>query len=337
MKQLLVVLGHENDPDGTLSRDAEERCKVAAALAQSYDGDYRILPTGAFGDYFNRSDSPHGVILSTYLVSLGIDPSKILPPTISSGTVDDAWQTMKYVNSIKFTGDHIDLVTSAFHIQRARYVFSRVFPLYKIRCHEAANQSGGAREALQRRHEKKRLRETKRKWVDVSQLCLTALPDDCVSNLGEEVRHYDNLSLACVTAIVVAFGFVISGSLPSVGPAVPNVTYLGCALMVTALYYLYYRFAETAASARRVMKSVEMLYGVPGLSLTKTRGKLFGLSISAMTTISVLVSAVIAILVFCAFSPPKKVEQSSGLNDYPPSRPVLGRFAPGTDRAVGQS
>ncbi len=33
----------------------------------------------------------------------------------------------------------------------------------------------------------------------------------------------------------------------------------------------------------------------------------------------------------------KKGEQGSGLNDHPPSRPVLGRFAPGTDRAVGQS
>jgi len=33
----------------------------------------------------------------------------------------------------------------------------------------------------------------------------------------------------------------------------------------------------------------------------------------------------------------KKGEQGGGLNDYPPSRPVLGRYAPGTGRAVGQS
>lgn len=33
----------------------------------------------------------------------------------------------------------------------------------------------------------------------------------------------------------------------------------------------------------------------------------------------------------------QEAEPGSGLNDYPPSRPVLGRFAPGTGRAVGQS
>jgi ribosomal-protein-alanine N-acetyltransferase len=32
-----------------------------------------------------------------------------------------------------------------------------------------------------------------------------------------------------------------------------------------------------------------------------------------------------------------RTEQGSGLNDYPPSRPVLGRCAPGTGRAVEQS
>ncbi len=30
-------------------------------------------------------------------------------------------------------------------------------------------------------------------------------------------------------------------------------------------------------------------------------------------------------------------EPGSGLNDYPPSRRMLGRFAPGMRRAVGQS
>jgi hypothetical protein len=33
----------------------------------------------------------------------------------------------------------------------------------------------------------------------------------------------------------------------------------------------------------------------------------------------------------------REAEQGGGLNDYPPSRPVLGRYAPGMGRAVGQS
>jgi hypothetical protein len=306
--RLLVILGHEHDSNGKLSEDAEARCERAAELAHSYTEDYLILPTGGFGDYFNQGDSPHGRLVRDCLVSQGFDLSNFLPATASAGTVEDAWHTLRYVRQNRFTGN-MDVVSSDFHMSRVRFIFSRTFPDLDISYYSANSKRDDTDLQKKERYEERRLREISRDWVDVARFDLDHFPESAIANLGDEVRHYDNLSLACVTAIVVAFTFSVTGSLPTFGLEIPNVSFLICAGLVGILYYLYLRFSATAGSARRVLKATEALYGSPGISFTRSHVRLLGFVVKTKGAISLLVAGLIAFLVLLAFLPQKDVEQ----------------------------
>lgn len=127
---IIVLLGAPNEPDGTLSSIAIERCEQAL-VEHSDNPDFSILPTGGFGEHFNISPHPHGYFTTRYLINRGISSTQILPVAESKYTEQDATHSRVILRDYSFA--EIVLVTSDFHMKRASYFFTREFPHVPIR------------------------------------------------------------------------------------------------------------------------------------------------------------------------------------------------------------
>ncbi len=122
---LLLVLGSPNDPSGRLSSVAKER--LALALDEhARHPDFPILLTGGFGEHFNQSPLPHAEHARAHLVSRGVPKDAFTDFALSGNTIEDASLSQPIVDQV----DPVRLVvmTSDFHVARARYLFDRAFP-----------------------------------------------------------------------------------------------------------------------------------------------------------------------------------------------------------------
>jgi uncharacterized SAM-binding protein YcdF (DUF218 family) len=122
---VIILLGSTNDGRGVLSSIARERCDRAVVEFRRCPGS-RILPTGAWGDHFNTTQTPHGQYLRDYLVAQGIPADAILEHVESSNTVEDAKFSRPVLEHHGF--HQLIVITSDFHLARAQYLFAREFP-----------------------------------------------------------------------------------------------------------------------------------------------------------------------------------------------------------------
>ena len=127
---LIVVLGSPNDELGNLSPIARERLTLAAK-EYSRRPNCGILVTGGFGPHFNRSPLPHAEHARLFLLSLGVPDSAFSDFALSSNTVEDALLALPIVERLR--DERLVVVTSEFHVDRARYIFDRVFSWLAIR------------------------------------------------------------------------------------------------------------------------------------------------------------------------------------------------------------
>lgn len=134
MSSAIVVLGSPNDKNGVLLPIAISRCERALWEFERLGG-CKILCTGGFGDHFNTTVSPHGKYVRDYLESNGVPRESFLEIALSSFTLEDATLSQPILdeNSIK----NVILVTSDYHMDRAKLVFSHILPNIKIECSEA--------------------------------------------------------------------------------------------------------------------------------------------------------------------------------------------------------
>lgn len=129
MEGMIILLGAPNDEKGRLSTIARERCERAILEWRKNPG-YKILPTGGFGPHFNVTDKPHAHYSNRYLISRGVPEDDILEGVESSNTFEDAkfsWHVIR-----KFGVGRVIVVTSDFHIPRARIIFKRKFPEIRL-------------------------------------------------------------------------------------------------------------------------------------------------------------------------------------------------------------
>jgi uncharacterized SAM-binding protein YcdF (DUF218 family) len=124
MKGVIFLLGAPNDKKGRLSNIARERCEQAFLEYRKNPG-YKILPTGGFGPHFNVTDKPHAFYSSRYLISMGVPEDDILECVESASTLEDAELAWPVIQ--KYGVERMIVVTSDFHIQRARIIFERRF------------------------------------------------------------------------------------------------------------------------------------------------------------------------------------------------------------------
>ncbi len=129
MKGIIILLGSPNDDKGKLLSIAEERANQAI-IEINKNPDYKILPTGGFGKHFNTTKLPHAHYAKQYLLSQGIPETDILEFAISSNTIEDAKYSKPIVD--KKLIQRINIVTSDFHIERARIIFEKEFSNYAL-------------------------------------------------------------------------------------------------------------------------------------------------------------------------------------------------------------
>jgi uncharacterized SAM-binding protein YcdF (DUF218 family) len=124
-KGMIVVLGSPNSEDGELYSIAKERCEVALA-EYAKRPDWKILLTGGYGAHFNTTDQPHAVYLRHYLVKRGVPGQAIMVEFAeSANTLQDASLSKPII--LKYQVSEIILITSDYHVDRARYIFEREF------------------------------------------------------------------------------------------------------------------------------------------------------------------------------------------------------------------
>lgn len=134
MKKYGIVLGHLMERDGRLSRHSKNRANKAAKLFLSGAIDF-IVVSGS--NYRPDTSLSLSEAMKNYLVSFHDVPKHlIISDSNSLDTVGDAFFIRKNILSSKVPLE-IHVVTSRFHIRRARVIFEFVFgPGYHIAFHQ---------------------------------------------------------------------------------------------------------------------------------------------------------------------------------------------------------
>ena len=120
----ILILGSPNTIDGRLYDVAIGRCEQALVEYKSHPN-YKFLLTGGYGDHFNKSKFPHAWYLAQYLIQSGVAEKDILEYVKSTNSIEDA--TLSKLSILKYNINRIIIVTSDYHLNRAKYIFDKVF------------------------------------------------------------------------------------------------------------------------------------------------------------------------------------------------------------------
>jgi hypothetical protein len=123
---VLVLLGSLNADDGSLSGVALSKCRGGLALLQANE-DWLLLPTGGFGEHFNRSSRPHWTYVRDWFLDRGVAASRLLGGVDSFNTMDDAVFTEDRLQALYPVVPETRVLTCAYHLGRAKWIFDRVF------------------------------------------------------------------------------------------------------------------------------------------------------------------------------------------------------------------
>lgn len=121
---LLIVLGSPNDDHGQLHSVAIERCEAALRLHRD-NAESEFLLTGGFGAHFNTTNKPHAHYLKAWLLEHGAEPGAFLPFAESRNTLEDA--SMAKPIALASGARLAVVITSDYHLDRARFIFQREF------------------------------------------------------------------------------------------------------------------------------------------------------------------------------------------------------------------
>lgn len=135
-KKCIIVLGSPNDVQGNLSPIALSRLTVAKELYQVERS--FVLCTGGFGPNFNVSKHPHALYAKNFLLANGIMPEDFLDSVLSANTVEDAVLSLKQLNNLGIK--EVFIVTSDYHLPRAKFIFNKLFENYQVSYHPADSQ-----------------------------------------------------------------------------------------------------------------------------------------------------------------------------------------------------
>jgi uncharacterized SAM-binding protein YcdF (DUF218 family) len=124
-RPIIVVLGAPNDEQGRLLPAAAGRAETALRVFQD-DPSSRLILTGGFGAHFNSTARPHFEHLAAALIAGGVPAAAIIGRVGSSNTAEDAHGTAALLATHQGSLA-LRIVTSDFHVARARLLFTRAF------------------------------------------------------------------------------------------------------------------------------------------------------------------------------------------------------------------
>ncbi|MDZ7725265.1 MAG: YdcF family protein [candidate division KSB1 bacterium] len=117
---LIIVLGSPNSECGELYSVAKSRCERAYGEYTQRVG-WKLLLTGGYGEHFNTTNQPHAAYLHQYLKDKGVPDQDVLGSVQSKNTIQDASLSRPIVETYK--PERILVITSDYHLDRAKYVF----------------------------------------------------------------------------------------------------------------------------------------------------------------------------------------------------------------------
>lgn len=120
----IVVLGSPNTKDGRLYDVAIQRCELALSEYNNHP-DYKFLLTGGYGTHFNESNKPHAFYLTQYLIKFGVSEKNVLEFAESANSIEDAILSRQIIQ--KHNIKKIIVITSDYHINRAQYIFKKIY------------------------------------------------------------------------------------------------------------------------------------------------------------------------------------------------------------------
>jgi uncharacterized SAM-binding protein YcdF (DUF218 family) len=125
--KIILVLGSPNSATGVLSLMAMSRLQVCRHL---YVVEPRkIVLTGGYGAHFNTSDKPHAYYLREALLNANVPSNDILALVESRHSVEDATLSKWIID--KYSPEEITIVTSDYHVARAKVIFDAVYAPFK--------------------------------------------------------------------------------------------------------------------------------------------------------------------------------------------------------------
>lgn len=126
MKEILIVLGSPNTPEGELMKIAIDRLNACLEL---FNKDLNlVLCTGGFGAHFNTTKIPHAQYAVNYLEKRGIPKTHILDIALAANTVDDAVKAKVIISEFNFP---LRVITSEYHLKRVKIIFEAVLPDFR--------------------------------------------------------------------------------------------------------------------------------------------------------------------------------------------------------------
>ncbi|WP_034042410.1 YdcF family protein [Wocania ichthyoenteri] len=126
-KNVLIVLGSPNSPEGILSDISKSRLNFCASV---YSKNNLVLCTGGWGDHFNTANKPHAYYAKAYLIKKGIVEKDFLDHAISSNTVEDAVKIKSIIE--KLNGVSLTIITSDYHLNRVKLIFNEILKPFKL-------------------------------------------------------------------------------------------------------------------------------------------------------------------------------------------------------------
>jgi uncharacterized membrane protein len=274
-KKLIILLGNTNDQKAVLSHISKLRCEITVQLFNEHK-DCEILPTGGYGRRFNSTISPHFKYLKSYLLDLKIPESKILLGIDSKGTFQDllmARSLIKKKNDSKIIINEVFIVTSEYHKERVKFICNKIFNNFEYNVvtekdypnTKISNETYSMIQKEAKIEKKKKMAEINN-WVDIP-LDSDSFPQIIYDNASSEHKHYDTISIALITAIIII------GSTPLSFDNNLKVLLISSILNVV-IFLMYLRAAKFAKRARRVMVFLELSYEKQGFSVDYDRNKL---------------------------------------------------------------
>jgi len=127
-KEIFIVLGSPNSPDGILSNISKSRLDYCIS---NYQKGNLVLCTGGWGNHFNISRKSHATYAKQYLIENGISENDFLDFALSKNTVDDAVKIKPIVSKLK--NINLTIITSDYHLNRVKLIFNKILEQYKIK------------------------------------------------------------------------------------------------------------------------------------------------------------------------------------------------------------
>jgi len=121
---VIIVLGAPNDENGKLSVMALARLDLAVDLVKKYKGSGLLL-TGGLAPHANPTGLPHALFAKRYVLQDAALQGRVLPIIESNNTIEDATLSYPFLKSLMLK--KLLVVTSCFHLERAKLIFNSVF------------------------------------------------------------------------------------------------------------------------------------------------------------------------------------------------------------------